>query len=235
MCLTFGKLETPLSLNQGRGTARSGPKDIPELDSVLRSLSSQGILVQTKISIMQQAIAKCPKVSISSRGVQIPSLLDSGSEVSLIHQSYFREHLLPRIETPTGEKADVHVLFNLTVANDGLLPMKTCTECDINFLGMKVPNIGFLILEECNRVLDRKKSYKTTRHHRLEFDMDYIAGFHGKYEGEIFNSFECLGGVNPLLFSQLCLYHYAEISKEHNLGVWSMYHQTSNDIQSTSQ
>ena len=40
-----------------------------------------------------------------------------------------------------------------------------------------------------------------------------------EYGGEIFNSFECLGRVNPLLFSQLCLYHYAEVSKDHNLGV----------------
>ena len=54
-----------------------------------------------------------------------------------------------------------------------------------------------------------------------------------KYGGEIFNSFECLEGVNPLLFSQLCLYHYAEISKEHNLEVQSIYQQISNDIKST--
>ena len=51
--------------------------------------------------------------------------------------------------------------------------------------------------------------------------------------GGIFNSFECLGGINPFLFSQLCLYHYAKISKEHNFGVHSIYHQTDNDIQST--
>ena len=50
---------------------------------------------------------------------------------------------------------------------------------------------------------------------------------------EIFNSFECLGGVNPLLLSHLCFYHYAEISTEHNLGVQSTYQHTSGDIQST--
>ena len=33
-------------------------------------------------------------------------------------------------------------------------------------------------------------------------------------------------------YSQLCFYHYAKISKEHNLGVKSVYHQTSDDIQS---
>ena len=72
-------------MDQGRGAAKSGPKDIPKLDSVLWSFSSQGISAQTKISFMQQAVAKWPKVSISSKGVQIPSLLDSGSKLSLSH------------------------------------------------------------------------------------------------------------------------------------------------------
>ena len=46
---------------------------------------------------------------------------------------------------------------------------------------------------------------------------------------ENFNSFKCLAGVNSLLFSQLCLYYYAEISKEHDYGVQSIYHQTDKD------
>ena len=116
-----------------KGAAKNCPKDIPELDSVFRSFSNQGILAQTKISVMQQAVAKYPKLSISSKGLQIPSRLDPGSEVSLICQSYFKEHLLSRMETPMGEKADSHLLFNLMLANDGQLPVKTYTEIDINF------------------------------------------------------------------------------------------------------
>ena len=50
--------------------------------------------------------------------------LDSGSEISLICQSHFKEHLLPRIETPMGKNADACVLFNLMAANDGQLPIK---------------------------------------------------------------------------------------------------------------
>ena len=100
------------------------------MENVLRSLSSQGILAQDKIEIIQQAVAKCPKISISSMGVQIPSLLDSGSKVSLIHYSHFKEHLLPKIEDPMGEKSEAHVLFNLTAANDGQLPVKKYIELD---------------------------------------------------------------------------------------------------------
>ena len=50
--------------------------------------------------------------------------------------------------------------------------------------------------------------------------------FADKYGEEKFDSFQCLVGVNPLLFSNLCLCHYTEISKEHDYGVLSVYHQT---------
>ena len=82
---------------------------------------------------MQHAVAKSPKVSISAYGIQIPSLMDSGSEVMLIRQSYFDQHLLPKIKLATCEKADTHKLFNLTVTNNGQLPVKMYTEVDITF------------------------------------------------------------------------------------------------------
>ena len=151
-----GKLETPLSKDQGRGGTNSGPKDNDFMENALRSISSQGILAQDKVEIMQHAVAKCPQISISSMGVQIPSLLDSGSEVSLIQYSHFKEHLLPKIETSIGEKSDANILFNLTAANDGQLPVKKYIELDVNFMGLKVPNVGFLIIDEPNRVLDKK-------------------------------------------------------------------------------
>ena len=165
---------------------------------------------------MQQAVVSCAKVSISSKGVKIPSLLDSGSDVSLICQSYYKEHLLPKIETPMGEKADVHILFNLTVTNDRQLPVKTYVELDINFLGLKVPNVGFLILKEPNRVLDKK--HQTKLPGIISWNLIWLTYkvFVERYGGEKFDSYECLGGVNPLLFSQLCLYHYAEVSKDHD-------------------
>ena len=80
-------------------------------------------------------------------GIQIPSLLDSGSEVMLLWQSYFEQHLLPKIKLVTGEKAKAHTLFKLTVTNDGQLPIETYTELDITFLGLKVLNVGMLMIK----------------------------------------------------------------------------------------
>ena len=118
-----------MSVDQGKGAAKSGPRNTTEIDDALWSLSSHEIVAQTKIDIMQQAIAKCPMVNIACKGAQIPSLLNSGSEVALIHQTYFKEHLLPKNKTPMGEKADGYSLFHLTVVNDGQLPVKCRIRC----------------------------------------------------------------------------------------------------------
>ena len=54
MCLKikFSKPKTPLSKDQGRGTANSGPENITDLGDVLSSIFSQGISADTKIDIM---------------------------------------------------------------------------------------------------------------------------------------------------------------------------------------
>ena len=68
---------------------------------------------------MQCAVAESPRVSVIAQGIQIPFLLDSGSVVMLLRQSYFEQHLLPKIKSVMSKKADAHKLFSLTVTNDG--------------------------------------------------------------------------------------------------------------------
>ena len=92
-----------------------------------------------------------------------------------------------------------------------------------------MPNVGFLIIDEPNRVLDEKHQ---TKHPGIIGwnlkQLTYKVFVDKDGEGK-FSSFECLVGVYPLLFSQFCLYYYAEISKEHDNGVQSVYHQTDKD------
>ena len=97
---------------------------------------------------------------ISAHGIQIPSLFDLGSDVMLLRQSYFEKHFLPKIQVATGEKAKAHQLFHLTVTNYGQLPVKMYTELDVTFLGLKVPNVGVLIIEDPSQVLDKKHQSK---------------------------------------------------------------------------
>ena len=198
----------------------SGPHEYEE-NSLIVQLRNTSILAETKMEIMQHAVAKCPKVCISTHRIQIPSLLDSGSEVTLLWQSYFDQHILPKIKPATGEKADAHCLFKLTVANDGQIPIKMYTELDLTFLRLKVPKVGVLIAEELNQVLDKKHQtrlpgIKGWNLIQLSYDM-----FIKKYGTTGFDSFICPEGVNPLLFSQLNIYHHSNVWKTNTLGATS--------------
>ena len=209
-----------MAMDQSKGEIVSGPHGNEE-NSLIIQLRNTSILAETKMEIMQRAVAKCPKVCISAHGIQIPSLLDSGSEVTLLRQSYFDQHILPKIKPATGEKANAHCLFKLTVASDGQMPIKMYTELDLTFLGLKVPKVGVLIAEEPNQVLDKKHQTRIPgiigwNLIRLSYDM-----FIKKYGTTGFDSFICPEGVNPLLFSQLCIYHHSNVRKNNTLGATS--------------
>ena len=184
----------------------SGPHHTNEENSLIVQLRNASILAETKMEIMQHAVAKYPKVCISGHGIQIPSLLDSGSEVTLPQQSYFDQHILPKIKLATGEKANAHCLFKLTVANDGQMLIKMYTELDITFLGLKVLKVGILIAEEPNQVLDKK--HQTRLPGIIGWNLIWLSYdmFVQKYGTTGFDSFICPEGVNPLLFSQLCIF-----------------------------
>ena len=158
---------------------------------------------------------------ISAHGIPIPSLLDLGSDVMLLRQSYFEKHLLPKIQGVTGEKAEAHQLFHLMVANDGQLPVKMYTELDVNFLGLKVPNVGVLIIEDPSQVLDKKHQSKLPGIVGWNLIWLLYNVFVEKYGASGFNSFVCPEGVNPLLFSQLCVFHHSNTNNSSALGVSS--------------
>ena len=187
----------------------------------MMQLRNASILAETKMEIMQCAVAKCPKVSISAHGIQIPSLLYSSSEVTLLQQLYFDQHNLPKIKLATGEKANAHCLFKLTVANDGQMLIKMYTELDLTFLGLTVPKVGILIAEEPNQVLDKK--HQTRLLGIIGWNLIWLSYdmFVQKYGTMGFDSFICPEGVNPLLFSQLCIFHHSNVQKNNTLGATS--------------
>ena len=150
---------------------------------------------------MQDVVAKCPKVCISTHGIQIPSLLDSGSEMILLWQSYFNNrYILPKIKPVSGQKADAHTLVKLTVANDGLMPIKKYTELDLTFWGLKVLNVDVVIAEDPNQVLDEK--HQTKLPGIVGWNLIWLSYnvFIQKYGTTGFDSFMCLEGVNPLFY-----------------------------------
>ena len=79
-----------------------GPHNINYETDLIWYIHSASISAEIKLGIMQHAVARSPKVCINAHGIQIPSLLDSGSDVMLLRQAYFEKHLPPKIQAATG-------------------------------------------------------------------------------------------------------------------------------------
>ena len=203
------------------GVNDHGPHNTDYETELIQSIHSSSILSGTKLEIMQCAVARSPKLCISAHGIQIPSLLDLGSDVTLVRQAYFEKHLLPKIQVATGEKAKAHQLFHLTVANDGQLPVKMYTELDINFLGLRVLNVGVLVVDDPSQVLVKK--HQTKLPGIVGWNLIWLSYnmFVEQYGALGFDSFVCLEGANPLLFSQLCVFHHANTDNGNVLGASS--------------
>ena len=101
-------------------------------------------------------MAKFLKMNLGHKGYQIPSLLDSGSDVTPIQQSYYDENLMHLVRAYSVEKSGVHTLFNLTVANDEQMPITKYVELDLNFMGLILPRVGILVTRDPNQFLDPK-------------------------------------------------------------------------------
>ena len=124
-----------------------------------------------------------------------------------------------KINLLIGEKAEVYLLFGLTISKDGQLPIKMDTELNINFLGFKVSKLGDLIADDPSQFLDKKHQTKLSG--IVGFNLIQLS-YHAlveKYRMSWFDSSECSEGMNPLLFSNLCVYYYSDECKDHTLGV----------------
>ena len=101
------------------------------------------------------------------------------------------------------------------------MPIKMYTELDLTFLWLKVPNVGMLIAEEPNQVLDKKCQTRLFEIVGWNLIWLFYDVFVQKYGTIGFNSFMCPEGVNPLLFFQLCIFYYSSVQKNNTLGATS--------------
>ena len=125
-------------------------------DNVVSGPPTSTNSLQTQFKIMKRAVAKCPKVNVTIMGENMPSQLDSGSMVSLMQQTYFNRYFRLLLGPAEGAVAQAHNLFDLKSANGGGISLSRYIELDVEFLGLKVPKVGFLITQNPNEVLDPK-------------------------------------------------------------------------------
>lgn len=91
----------------------------------------------TKEQFLKNTVGECPEVDIRIDGVPLRCLLDTGSNVSTLTESFFRDHL-------HGEEGDMHCTakwLKLTTANKLPLPYLGYVELDIQVVGLPSQNV----------------------------------------------------------------------------------------------
>ena len=160
---------------------------------------------------MEQAVAPCPEIIMSIKGHRVRALLDMGSEVTLMNKSYYTQNIEQLIPTVEQDHLNAHNLFNLKGVEDGCVPLTKYFAVDIQVGGRLVHDVGVLVKADTIKLTD--SNGKTTRApailgcNLIRKGMEEYIRDHGQTSLEVF---ECPKGVDPLYFSTLCIYFYAE-------------------------
>ena len=85
-------------------------------------------------------------VSIELMALKGPSLLDSGSMVTLVCKGYFTQNILPLLQGLAGNLTKAHLLFQLSTSNNQIMPVSKYFEADVTLLGFPIPRVGFLVV-----------------------------------------------------------------------------------------
>ena len=118
------------------------------MDLLREEIACKTLSDTNKINIMQQAVAPCPEIVMSIKGKPTRSLLDSGSEVTLVNESYYREHIEHRLLPSSGSYNNSHNLFSLRGVEEGHVPLLKHFECDIEVGGQLVHRVGILVKKD---------------------------------------------------------------------------------------
>ena len=160
---------------------------------------------------MEQAVAPCPEITMSIKGHHIRVLLDMGSEVTLLNESYYNQHIQQLIPTIEQDHLNAHNLFNLKGVEDGSVPLSKYFAVDIHVRGRLIHDIGVLVKADTVPLTD--SNGKSTRApailgcNLIRKGLEEYIRDHGQTSLELF---ECPRGIDPLYFSTLCIYFYAE-------------------------
>ena len=96
------KLKSPsFGGHKRRGNQKTRPKAaLTKLNysTLLQTLSNSTILAESKHQIMQRAVSYCPSVTLQLLGIELTSLLDSGSMVTLVREGFLMKYILPNLQ-----------------------------------------------------------------------------------------------------------------------------------------
>ena len=94
--------------------------------------------------VYERAVGSCPVTTVKLGGVHVRCLLDSGSQVSTITESFFNKHFRPR----RSKLLDTNQWLTLTAANGLEIPYIGYLELDFEAQGVTIPQRGILVVRD---------------------------------------------------------------------------------------
>ena len=160
---------------------------------------------------------------MSIKGKPTRSLLDSGSEVTLVNKSYYREDIEHRLLPSSGSYNNLHNLFSLRGVEEGHVALSKHFECNIEVGGQLVHRFGILVKKDKIPLVDSKgrkaKTPALLGSNLIRIALNEFCEIFGE---DCLRLFECPKGISPLWFSTLCLYYYTHIHKKTGVGASSV-------------
>ena len=131
-------------------------------EQIVRTLTSSAMSTETKQRILKRAVSQCLSITMEFLGLKVPSLLDSGSMVMLIHEAYFNKHILPLLHAVQWK----NWLKHTRCFTSQPLIIKICQSRGISrlmflYLGFEFQPVGFLVVKDPNTVLESQYSTHT--------------------------------------------------------------------------
>ena len=124
---------------------------------LLRTMVTCKTLTETECyNIMEQAVAPCPEITMIIKGQKVQALLDMGSQVTLMNESYFVQNIQQLLPTVDKDHLNAHKLFNLKGVEDGCVPLTKYFSVDIQVGGRLIHDIGILIKKDNIPLTDSK-------------------------------------------------------------------------------
>ena len=180
---------------------------------MLQTLTSHAVSSETKRWVLNRAVHHSASMSVEILGQRIPSLLDSGSMVTLVHETYFKKNILPLLKQPTSNLIEAHLLFWLSAANNQVMPISKYFEADVTLLGFKIPQVGFLVLKDPNALLESQCSTQLPGVIGCNLLRLGCEEFERIYGLEALREFCHPENINPIIFAQLCsFYHQGKLA-----------------------
>ena len=131
----------------------------------------------------------------------------------LIHKGYFKKNILPLLNKSTGDLTEAHSLFQLSAANNEVMPVLKYFEADVTLLGFTVPHVGFLVVKDPNTLLEPQHNTQLLGVIGCNLIQLGCEEFGRVYGFEALKKFHCLDNVHPMIFAQMCsFYHQGKLS-----------------------